>query len=228
MNRRTTDAIILARTDFGEADRILTVLTPADGKLRLMAKGVRRTKSKLAGGIELFSTSQLTYVKGRGEIGTLVSARLETHYGQIVKDINRTMLGYDLIKLLNKNTEDAPESDYFDMMLAGFSALDGQAPTELVRTWFQAQLLQLAGHAPNLRTDKAGQRLEADKRYTFLFDDMGFELAEAGQYGADEIKLLRLLFSETPPIVLAQVSGLQERLDVVAPVVQTITVTYLR
>ena len=57
MKQLVTEVIILARTDYGEADRILTVLSPEYGKLRLLAKGVRRVKSKLAGGIELFSVS---------------------------------------------------------------------------------------------------------------------------------------------------------------------------
>jgi len=55
-----TTGLVLSRTDFGEADRIITVLTPDHGKLRLMAKGVRRMKSKLAGGIDLFTVSDLT------------------------------------------------------------------------------------------------------------------------------------------------------------------------
>lgn len=48
--QQVTDAIILTRTDYGEADRIITLLTPGHGKLRLIAKGVRRIRSKLAGG----------------------------------------------------------------------------------------------------------------------------------------------------------------------------------
>src|SRR4051812_44153733 len=107
--QRVTTGIVLTRIEYGEADRIVTVLTPNDGKLRLMAKGVRRVKSKLAGGVELFSVSSLTYIPGRGDIGTLISSRLETHFGHIVQNIDRTMLGYDLIKLLHKATEDEPE-----------------------------------------------------------------------------------------------------------------------
>ena len=49
-----TKAIVLRRTDYGEADRILQLLTPS-GKRSVIARGVRKEKSKLAGGIELFS-----------------------------------------------------------------------------------------------------------------------------------------------------------------------------
>jgi len=51
MKRINTHGIVLARTDFGEADRILTFLTPDNGKVKAIAKGVRKQKSKMAGGI---------------------------------------------------------------------------------------------------------------------------------------------------------------------------------
>lgn len=210
MKQILTTAIILRRTDFGEADRILTLLTPDHGKLRLMAKGVRRIKSKLAGGIELFSVSDITYIQGRGDIGTLVSSRLVRHYGAIVKDIQRTMLGYDLIKQLNKATEDEPEADYFHLLEQSFGALDEQAiPLDLVGVWFQAQLLRLSGHTPNLTHATSGSKLEADKLYEFSFEDSSFtERPDAGgTYGADDIKFLRILFSGTHPAVIAKVGG---------------------
>src|ERR1700691_3575599 len=109
-----TQGIVLKRVNYGEADRIVTFLTPERGKLSLMARGVRKVKSKLAGGIELFSVSDLTFIEGRRDIGTLISSRLETHYGSIIKNIDRVQLGYELIELLNRATEDHPESAYFD------------------------------------------------------------------------------------------------------------------
>src|ERR1700747_2121837 len=109
MRQLVTRGIVLTRTNYGEADRIITVLTPDHGKLRLMVKGARRLKSKLAGGIELFSVSDLTFIPGKGDMGTLVSSRMQQHFGQIVQDIERVQLGYELIKLLNRATEDQVE-----------------------------------------------------------------------------------------------------------------------
>jgi len=54
-----TEAIVIKRVDFGEADKILTLYTPYMGKLRAVAKGVRRPTSKLGGHVELFTHSQL-------------------------------------------------------------------------------------------------------------------------------------------------------------------------
>lgn len=210
MNQLRTHGIVLTRVDYGEADRIITVLTPDVGKLTLMAKGVRRVKSKLAGGIELFSISEITYVKGRGSVSTLVSARLGHHYGHIVSDIERTMAGYELIKLLNKVTEDEVEGEYYDALNHAFAALDDAAiPLELIQAWFNAQLLGLAGYLPNLLTDIAGAKLAAGERYDFNFDHVALEAAKTDEalFDTDTIKFCRLLFSSNPPLTIHKING---------------------
>src|SRR5207248_7380678 len=111
----------------------------------------RKSKSKMAGGIELFSISQITYIVGRSEINTLISTRLDKHYGNIVKDLDRTNLAYEFIKILNKSTEDQPEEAYFNLLKQAFEALDDtKINLELIGSWFYAQLLKLAGHTPNM------------------------------------------------------------------------------
>jgi len=209
MKQQVTEAIILSRTDFGEADRILTLLTPEHGKLRLVARGVRRIKSKLAGGIELFSVSHVTYIKGRGDLGTLISARLDKHYGRIVQDLQRTMTGYDLIKRLHKATEDEPEPAYFEILHRTFESLDDLTiPLVLVQAWFSAQLLQLAGHTPDTHHDNQGNPLHADMYYTFDLESMAFAVSpDNGQYGSNHIKILRLLLNSSTPRVVARIQN---------------------
>ncbi len=229
MNQVVTQGIILSRTDYGEADRILTLLTPDQGKLRLLAKGVRRVKSKLAGGIELFSVSSITFVRGRGEIGTLVSTRLARHYAHIVQDLDRTMLGYELIKQLNKITEDQPDEEYFNLLRDTFEALDDSAVgLDSVRFWFSAQLLRLGGHSPNLSADSAGQKLEQTKAYNFSVEDMCFVPAERGRYNAGHIKFLRLSFAHHPAKTLAQVRGGTALAEELSPLVATMLRTHLQ
>lgn len=229
MKQLLTTGTVLTRTDYGEADRIVTLLTPDYGKLRLMARGVRNVKSKLAGGIELFSVSEIAFIQGRGDIGTLVSARLIKHYGTIVKDIERVQQGYALIKMLHKATEDQTEPDYFTLLQQALAALDNPAISlELISLWFQAQLLRLAGHTPNLRTDSSGQELTTDQDYLFDFDSVAFRPHAAGQSTAAHLKVLRLLFSDNPPQAIAQVQGVSELLSDVAPLITTMRATYIR
>jgi DNA repair protein RecO (recombination protein O) len=224
-----TKGIVLSRTDYGEADRILTILTPDQGKLRLMARGVRKAKSRLAGGIELFSTTDLTYMNGRGEIGTLISSRLVKYYSTIVKDIDRVQLGYELIKMLHRATEDQPEPDYFHLLEQAFQALDNaDINNGLIRLWFESRLLYLAGHSPNLRTDTAGQKLTADNTYNFDFEAMAFVTRDSGNFTAAHIKTLRLLFSRHQPRTLSLVQGLNDLLPDLTPLIRTMLTSYIR
>lgn len=227
----TTEGIVLARTNFGEADRILTFLTPDQGKVKAIAKTVRKSQSKLAGGIELFSISHLTLIVGRGEINTLISTRLKKHYGNIVKDMERTNAGYEFIRLINKNTEEEPEPGYFDLLKKSFVALDdGYLHTQLVNLWFNMQLLKLTGHAPNLHTDSGGTKLAVSVTYDFHIEQMHFvpEPKERGSYSADHIKFMRVGFGASSPRILQRINHASKLTDVTSPLIQTMLKSFLR
>jgi DNA repair protein RecO len=228
MKQLVAQAIVLSRIDYGEADRIITLLTPDKGKIRLMARGVRRAKSKIAGGIELFSVSDITYMMGKGDLGTMISARLDIHYGSIVKDITRVQLGYELIKLLHKITEDEPEEDYFDVLRQSFAGLNGDLDVDIIRLWFLAQLLRLSGSSPNLATDTDGNPLETATCYRFDFDSMAFDVEVTAKFTASHIKVLRLLFNMPDLVTLGQVQGITELLPDIAPLLYTMRQTYLQ
>lgn len=221
MKPAVTSGIILARVSYQEANRILTVLTADQGKLRLMAKGVRKEKSKLAGGVELFSISELSFIRGRGEIGTLVSSRLITHFGTIVKDIDRTMWGYDFLKLINKITEDNSGPEYYALTEQVLAALNDEAmDLRLVKLWTDMRVLAATGHTPNLATDNAGNKLDDTKQYDFELSDMGFAIRPDGHFESGHIKLLRLV-AGTPAAKLGLVEGIQPFIDACQHLTQT-------
>jgi DNA repair protein RecO (recombination protein O) len=197
VNQIVEHAIVLSRLNYGEADKILTVITPNHGKLSLIAKGVRKVRSKLAGGIELFSVSTITYIPGKKDIGTLVSTRLQTHYGKIIEDIDRTMLGYDILKMIHKATKEQCESSYYLLLVETLANLDDKTIDPLLtRCWFMARLLSLLGHAPNTVQDVNNNLLIASKKYQFNYEEMSFYAHTKGSISANHIKLLRLLMSE--------------------------------
>ena len=194
MRVNATQGVVLGRTNFGEADRIIIVLTPDHGKLHLMAKGARKEKSKLAAGIELFSISNISFISGKRDMGTLVSSRLEQHFGNIVKDIKRTTFGYSILKLINTVTEENCERGYFDLAADGLVLLNNFANQQpLVEAWFHVRLLGLMGHTPNFITDTKGHKLQASQSYNFDDEHMAFFVQDHGVYGDKHIKLLRLL-----------------------------------
>jgi DNA repair protein RecO (recombination protein O) len=229
MRQFRTQAIILNRTDYGEADRIIKFLTPDHGKVSAIAKGVRKQKSKLAGGIELFSISDISFIPGRKEISTVVSTRLIKHYGNIVKDLDRTNAGYGFIKKLDKATEDSPESDYFYLLQEAFEALDDSTVNlDIISLWFNMQLLRLAGHTPNLRTDQNGNKLTPDQEYSFDFDKMLFTPDGQDTFNADHIKFLRLGFSPNKPSSLNRIQQSADLTSSLQPIVQSMLQAYIR
>jgi DNA repair protein RecO (recombination protein O) len=227
MNQVTAQGVVLSRTDYGEADRIITFLTPDTGKVRVMAKGVRRQKSKLAGGIELFSISDITYIQGRGDLHTLVSSRLVTHFGNIVKDIDKTMFGYEMLKILSRVLEDEGGPEFYELLTDSLGILnEPKALKDLAETSFLLHLMRLLGHLPNLTQDVKGGELPSEGSFQFSFDDMAFFSLPAGTFTQNHIKLLRLL-SHNPAEALLKVAKLGEYLKELTPLVRQMSRQYV-
>jgi DNA repair protein RecO (recombination protein O) len=208
-----TEAIILRRTNYGEADRILNLLTPERGKLSAIAKGVRKSKSKLAGGLELFATCDITLLGGKSDMYTVSSARLVKFYGDILKDYDRMQLAYELVKMINRATETVSEPEFYYLLRDSLVYL-GELSVDyrVVELWFRLHFAAALGVGLNLAATASGEALQADVRYNFDFGDMAFLPHPSGRFGADHIKLLRLAQAKDPAI-LRQVSGLNEVLD---------------
>lgn len=202
-------AIILRRTNYGEADRILQLITPK-GRRSVIAKGVRRERSKLAGGIELFAVSDVVIRRGRGELGILSSARLVSFYRHILEDYERMQFTYTAMKLVTKASETVDEPEWYSLLAMTLEFLDKlEVNRQLIEAWFYIQSAYLLGEGINLRTDAVGQPLESDKVYMFDNIERAFRPSEQGNIGADHIKLLRLIDSKTLTQV-AQIGGVEE------------------
>ena len=200
-------AIILRRTNYGEADRILQLITPK-GRRSVIAKGVRRERSKLAGGIELFAVSDVVIRRGRGELGILSSARLVSFYRHILEDYERMQFAYTAMKLVTKASETVDEPEWYSLLATTLEFLDKlEVNRQLIETWFYLQSAYLLGEGINLRTDAVGQPLESDKVYMFDNIERAFRPSEQGNIGADHIKLLRLIDSKTLEQV-SQIGGI--------------------
>lgn len=209
MKTTRTRAIVLRRTNFGEADRILQLLTP-DGRRSVMARGVRKEKSKLAGGIELFAVSDVVIGEGRGELGVLTSAKLIQFYRHIIEDYDRLQFGYTAVKLVARASETVDEPEWYELLSDVLMGLDVKTlPLALVETWFYIRYAGLLGHDLNLQLDTDGNKLESDARYRYDVGDQGLRKAEKGDITGEHIKLLRLIATKSLQ-VLIQIGGVQE------------------
>ncbi|MGV9002242.1 MAG: DNA repair protein RecO [Candidatus Saccharimonadaceae bacterium] len=214
-----TKAIILRRTNYGEADRILQLLTP-EGRRGVMARGVRKQKSKLAGGIELFGISDVVIGEGKGELGILTSAKLEHFFKHILEDYDRLQFGYQTIKLVGRASETVDEPEWFDLLAEVLSGIDVLTiPLPLIQSWFYVRYASLLGHEINLDLDIEGTPLEAKQSYRYDSAEQGLRAVNNGEITGDHIKLLRLIATR-PLKVLVQIGGIGELIGACLHVVE--------
>lgn len=211
MKTTRTRAIVLRRTNYSEADRILDLLTP-DGRMSVMARGVRREKSKLAGGIELFAVCDVVVGTGKGDLGMLTSARAVTFYRHILQDYDRLQFGYEALAQVARASNTLDESEWYVIVAEVLAALDAvSVPLSLVQTWFYVRVAQLLGDELNTMRDYTGKRLESGKKYRYDTQEKGFAEDANGVIAAEHIKILRLVAAK-PLSVILQVGGMEEYL----------------
>lgn len=208
MSTVRTRALVLRRTNYGEADRIVKLLTPG-GQVSVMARGVRREKSKLAGGIELFAISDVTVHTGKGELGILTSARLEVFYEHILEDYDRLQFGYEVINAVSKASDTIDDAGWFTVLEQVYDGLNrATVPFQLIQSWFYIHYADLTGYELSLERDVMGNKLEADKRYMYDVGEKGLRPSEQGDITADHIKYLRLIVAK-PLLTVAQIGGVE-------------------
>jgi DNA repair protein RecO len=173
-----------------------------------MAKGVRREKSKLAGGIELFAISDVVLGEGKGDLGILTSARLVQFYRHIMEDYDRMQFGYLAIKLIARASETVDEPEWYDMLAEILMGLDSKISLELIQTWFYLRYAALLGHELNLNIDVEGEKLSAERQYRYDIGEQGLTPRPGGEISGEHIKLLRLISSKSLKI-LAQIGGIE-------------------
>lgn len=209
MSSVRTQALVIRRTNYGEADRILKLLTP-DGQLSAMARGVRREKSKLAGGIELFAVSDVTLHRGKGDLDILTSARLVKFYSHIMEDYDRLQFGYEAINLVTKASDQIDEAGWFEILHDVYQGLDASGvPLQLTQTWFYLRYAELGGYELSLERDVTGAKLSPDRRYMYDVSERGLRPSEQGDITADHIKFMRLV-AVKPLLTVAQIGGIDD------------------
>src|SRR5919198_1265913 len=140
-----TPAIVLKRMDLREADRILTLYTRDYGKLRAVAKGVRRTTSRSAGHLELFTLADVLLAQGR-ELDVISQADTLLAFRGVREDVLLTSHAYYLAELTDLLTEDRSENRaVFEALAESFADLERQPDARLVELQFQLRLLDALG-----------------------------------------------------------------------------------
>lgn len=153
-----TEALILHRTEFGEADRLLHVFTPHLGRLRLLAKGVRKISSRKAGHVELFTHVNL--LVARGSTFDIVSqAEVLEPFRRLHEDLERASMAYYVGELVVRFTEEQDENAaLFYLTRNTFERLCTARDPLLALRFFELHTLGLTGYRPQLHFCVACQR----------------------------------------------------------------------
>jgi DNA repair protein RecO (recombination protein O) len=146
-----TQAIILKRRDFGEADRLLTVLTPEHGKIDVIAKGARKPNSHKTGHVELFTRADMLIHTGR-ELGIVAQAEMVAPYLGLREDLGRGAYASYCAELLDRFTAEG-DQDYhnlFSLLDSTLNDLCSDNDPRLAVRYYEIHLLEAVGFRPEL------------------------------------------------------------------------------
>jgi DNA repair protein RecO (recombination protein O) len=143
-----TEAVIIRRLDLGEADRLIIAYAPDRGKLRLVAKGVRRLTSRKAGHLEPFSRSSLLIARGR-ELDIVSQAEAIETFPALQTDLQRLGQASYVVELIDRFTIDESGSrPAFTLLLDTLGRLAEGRPAGSVLRYYELRLLELMGYRP--------------------------------------------------------------------------------
>jgi DNA repair protein RecO (recombination protein O) len=146
-----TEALLLRSVDYGDADRILTLLTSGFGKASFIARGARRSKKRFAGALEPLCLLGVELRQG-AQLGTLLSAQVTRSFPRVLADLDAMRCGFAALELLRElSAEHEPDPAVFATALELLAALDARETLpERLLLCFEVRLLGLLGFAPRL------------------------------------------------------------------------------
>jgi DNA repair protein RecO (recombination protein O) len=195
-----TEAIVLRRTDFGEADRLLTAFTPGRGKLKLIAKGARKPSSRKSGHVELFTLGHYMVAAGR-ELDLVTQAETLNPFLPLREDLLRTTYAYYVAELADAFTAERDENRLlFDLLGEAFASLCSTDDLALAARYYELHLLGLVGYQPQLFVCAGCKELLRPELNYFSAADggvlcrkCGHGQVEAVQISVNALKVMRFL-----------------------------------
>ncbi len=144
--------VVLRAHKLGEADKIVTVMTQGSGKVRAVAKGIRKTHSRFGARLEPFTHVSLMVYRGRGSLDTVSQAEILAPFMALRSNLGRFAAGETMLEAVDKVAEEHERNvRLFMLLLSGLRALDTR-PTDpaAVAESFLLKLLSLSGFHPSL------------------------------------------------------------------------------
>jgi DNA repair protein RecO (recombination protein O) len=160
------EAIVLRHLDWGEADRLIWLFTREYGKLRAVAKGVRKARSRKAGHLEPFTRVSLLLARGK-EIPLITQVDTLEGYLHMREDLMRMTCGLYLVELLDRFTyEEGANIPMFTLLADSLGRLNQELDQDLVARYYEIRLLDYLGFRPQLfKCAQCSQEIKAENQY---------------------------------------------------------------
>jgi DNA repair protein RecO (recombination protein O) len=144
--------VVLRTYRLGEADRIVVLLTQGEGKVRAVAKGVRKTRSRFGGRLEPFSHVDLSLYRGRGELDTVTQVEVLSPFRALREDYDRVTAGTAMLEAVDQVAQEREGAVRIYLLLVrALRALDGgPRDPSVVLDAFLLKLMALEGYKPSL------------------------------------------------------------------------------
>jgi DNA repair protein RecO (recombination protein O) len=164
-----TDAIVLTRFDYGEADRIMTLFTPAFGKLKAIAKGVRRTKSRLGGSLEPLAELRVALARGR-TVDVVTQVQVSHAWLHLRDSLESTATAWYLAELADRSLEERHEAEgLYALLRHAYELLDAGMDAGRVARWYEMRLADELGVRPEVdRCVECDRMLDADEAFRWV------------------------------------------------------------
>lgn len=164
---RHDQAIVLRSYPFGEADRVVVLLSPNNGKIRTVAKGVRKTKSRFGGRLEHFTHVDLVLYEGRN-LDTITQVAVLEPFPRLRSDLDAVIAAGTMVEAADAVAQEEESSiRLFLLLQRGLKALEaGERGQDLI-TSFLLKLADVVGVAPSLTRCASCGRLEDLHRFSF-------------------------------------------------------------
>ena len=195
---QSVEAVVLRRTDWGEADRLLVLYTRQQGKRRAIAKGVRKMRSRKAGHLEPFTHVKMLLARGR-DLDIVTQAEAVDLNQGLREDILLASCASYVVELLDRFTaEEGPNRGLFRLLLETLERLGSGLDTGIVLRYYEIRLLDLAGYRPQLfNCTNCGNEITAQDQYFsagrggVICPDCGPSVADARPVSVTALKYLR-------------------------------------
>jgi len=161
-----TEAIVLRQRRLGEADRFLTIYTPALGKLDVKARGVRKTTSRMAGHLQPLTRCMLQLVQGHGSDVITGCETLES-FQRLREDLDRLSLALYAAELIDRITvERAGGYATYRLLLDTLRRLEHAPDADMALRCFEMRLMDESGFRPQLDACvNCGSQLQPDQNF---------------------------------------------------------------